>query len=234
MTPRYSIILPIYDQALQLASIVERNNAALETLDGDHEQLLVINSDHDGSLEAAEDVAKSNPRVRVLRANKGWGSAVMTGLNAATGEFLCYTNSARTKPADLALVLRYGTINSESLVKASRKIRESVVRRTGSVIYNFETRMLFSLAVWDVNGTPKVFHRDILPRLRLTETGDLIDVQLLSRCQTEGIRVVEVPIYDSTRHSGRSTTNFRSAARMYIGAWRLHRKIDRGQQEPLA
>jgi len=220
-----SIVLPVYRQALELPEIVERAHAALARIPGGGEILLVVNGDGDDTRSAAAVLAAADPTVRLITSPKGWGAAVIAGLAAAQGELLCYTNSARTQSRDLELALRYGAVNTEAVVKASRKQRNQAIRRAGSVLYNFEARALFGLAVWDVNGTPKVFHRRLLDRLELTEQGDLIDLELCALCKIHNIPVVEIPVYDTARISGRATTNMRSALRLYAKPFAMRRRL---------
>jgi hypothetical protein len=148
----------------------------------------------------------------------GWGRAVRTGLAGARGDLLCYANSARTSPEILALILSYARVYPEVVLKANRRIRDSIVRRAGSLIYNVECRALFNLPSWDVNGTPKLFPRSFRKLLELRSTGDLIDAEFMLTCQRQRYPIVEVPLLTTTRLGGRSTTNYRSAARMYRGA----------------
>ena len=98
-----------------------------------------------------------------------------------------------------------------------------MVRRIGSVLYNVECRTLFDLPVWDVNGTPKVFSRDVAGQLNLQEDGDLIDLEFIVRCTQLGVQILEVPIVSAVRHGGESTTNYYSAVRMYWGAFKMQR-----------
>jgi Glycosyl transferase family 2 len=220
-----SIILPVYNQASELPEIVERAHLALANVNGSGEILLVANGGGDETLSVAAALAAADPKVRLITSEKGWGAAVITGLHAARGELLCYTNSARTQARDLELALQYGSVNTEAVVKASRKQRNQAIRRVGSVLYNFEARSLFGLAVWDVNGTPKVFHRRLLDRLRLTEQGDLIDLELCALCKIHNIPVVEIPVYDTTRINGKATTNVRSALRLYAKPFAMRRRL---------
>jgi len=223
-----SIILPVYHQAAELREIVQRAHTALASLPGGSEILLVANGGGDETLSIAAALADADPMVRLVTSQKGWGAAVIAGLGAARGEMLCYTNSARTQARDLELALRYGAVNTEAVVKASRKQRDQAIRRVGSVLYNFEARALFGLAVWDVNGTPKVFHRRLLDRLQLTEQGDLIDLELCALCRMHNIPVVEVPVYDTTRINGKATTNMRSAMRLYAEPFAMRRRLAAG------
>lgn len=220
-----SIILPVYHQAAELSEIVDRAHAALSPLPGVGEILLVANGGGDATLATAAALAASDPMVQLVTSQQGWGAAVIAGLRAARGELLCYTNSARTQSRDLELALRYGSVNADAVVKASRKQRNQAVRRVGSVLYNFEARSLFGLAVWDVNGTPKAFHRRLLGRLQLTEQGDLIDLELCALCKIHNIPVVEIPVYDTTRINGKATTNMASAMRMYSQTFALRRRL---------
>ena len=187
--------------------------------------LIVVNGSLDGTLGVCQELAAKHAEVRVLEATPGWGSAVKKGVSEARGSLICYTNSARTQADDLLLILSYGLVNDRLVVKASRKVRASVFRRLGSVIYNFEVRTLFGLAVWDVNGTPKAFPSSLRERLALTEDGDLIDMEFVVNCRRKGIPIVEVPVYITERRAGKSSTNFGSAWRMYTGALRAYRRL---------
>ena len=172
---------------------------------------------------------QQDKRIRTLCIDQGgWGRAVRHGLAQAGGDLICYTNSARTTAKDLVLMLLYGSVHDDCVVKANRKIRENWRRRLGSLLYNLECRYLFDLAYWDINGTPKVFPRSFGPLMGLEEDGDLIDLEFNAICRRQDYQVLEVPIFSKTRHSGRSTTNWRSAYRMYTGAYQLKRKLQGG------
>ncbi|MFN8545016.1 MAG: glycosyltransferase [Candidatus Binatia bacterium] len=219
-----SIVLPVHDQAEHIASVVGEHLAALERLPARVEVILVPNGCRDGSDGVCERLAAADPRIRVVASVEGgWGRAVRLGLGAARGDILCYTNSARTTREELLLMLLYATAYPEVVVKANRKIRERFTRRIGSLLYNIECRTLFDLSNWDVNGTPKVFPRRFDKLLALARDDDLIDAEFCLICRREGYPMVEVPVFSFRRHGGQSTTGWRSAVRMYVGAYRLWR-----------
>lgn len=147
--------------------------------------------------------------------------AVRMGLRQARGDLLCYTNAARTAPGDLVLSLLYAVAFPDVVVKANRKIRSGWGRRLGSLLYNLECRALFDLPNWDVNGTPKVFPRRFKQLMALTRDDDLIDLEFTAVCRRENYPMVEVPIFSSRRHGGKSTTTYMSALKMYWGAYQL-------------
>jgi glycosyltransferase involved in cell wall biosynthesis len=224
--PLISIVLPIYDQADHVGSVVQEYEEALARVTTPHELILVVNGCRDSSLDVCRTLAKQYPSVRVIHSElAGWGLAVKLGLEAAKGELLCYTNSARTSSQDLTLLLLYALAFPNAVIKANRKIRESWDRRLGSLLYNLECRALFDLSYWDINGTPKVFPRSFDRLLSLTRDDDLIDAEFNIICRREGYRVLEVPIFSYRRHGGRSVTNYCSAIRMYWGAIQLWRNM---------
>lgn len=217
-----SIVLPVHNQADHVEALVAEYQEALKRLSTPYELLLVENGSRDASWAVCQRLAEQSESVRAITINPGgWGRAVRGGLREARGDVICYTNSARTSSQELLLMVLYATVYPNVVVKANRRIRESTRRRLGSLLYNIECRVLFDLASWDVNGTPKVFPRAFAKLLALTRNDDLIDAEFNAICRREGYPMIEVPIFSTRRHGGKSTTNLRSAVKMYWGAYRL-------------
>lgn len=220
-----SIIIPVYNQADHIDPIVEDYINTLAHIPYKQEYILVVNACRDNSLAVCRELMSRYEIVKVLHCERGgWGFAVKRGLHEAQGDLICYTNGARTSSQDLMLFLLYGVANQGVIIKANRKIRENWKRRVGSLLYNIECRTLFDLSYWDINGTPKVFPRRFDKLLKLSRDDDLIDLEFNIICRRENYPILEVPIFSTKRHSGMSTTNYRSAIGMYWGAYMLWRK----------
>ena len=221
--PALSLVLPVHDQADHLEAVVRRLADALSELGVAYEILLVPNGCSDDSAAICDRLAADLPKVRSLPiAGRGWGVAVRAGIAAAAGRLIGYSNAARTQPADLVRIVDEA-LRQPRIVKATRVLRERSVRRWGSRLYNLECRLLFGLAGCDINGTPKVFPRDCAALLDLAQDGDLLDLEFIVTCRRRGYPVTEIPIRSDRRHGGRSTTRWRSAWRLYRGAWALWR-----------
>lgn len=220
-----SVIVPAYRQADHIADILTGYHDALGKLSVPHEMVVVVNGPADGTLEACRAVQDQLSSIRVVESRPGWGRAVQHGLHAARGDLLCYTNSARTSPEDLVLILLYALAYPGVVIKANRRTRDNWRRRLGSLVYNLECRQLFDLANFDVNGTPKAFARDQHQLLTLHRDDDLVDLEFNAVCHRFGYPMVEVPVVSTRRHGGSSTTNYRSALRMYWGAYSLWREL---------
>jgi glycosyltransferase involved in cell wall biosynthesis len=224
-----SVVIPVYNQADHIERIVHEFEGELAKFPGTWEMILVVNGSRDGSSEVCAQLARENPSIHSIDSDRGgWGHAVKLGLQAANGDLLCYTNSARTSAQDLLLMLLYEVAYPNVVVKANRKIRDSWRRRLGSLLYNLECRALFDLSQWDINGTPKIFPRSFSALLELTCDDDLIDAEFNAVCRRERYPMIEVPIFSTRRHGGSSTTNYRSALNMYWGAFHLWRTMQPG------
>ena len=220
-----SVVLPVYNQESHIGQTLAEYADALDRLPIPYELLPVVNGPRrDRSLEVCRTTQATRPSVRTICIDEGgWGRAVRAGLQESKGDLICYTNSARTTAKELTLLVLYGVVHPDHVIKATRKVRESAARRFGSLLYNLECRALFDLPYWDVNGTPKLFPRQLAPLLLMESDDDLIDLEFNALCRRHNYPVLEVPVFSSRRHAGKSTTNLRSAFRMYSGAVRLRR-----------
>ncbi len=223
--PIFSIILPFYKQINHVDSIYNTYCEHLDKLGFPWEMIFVINGPDDGT---EEKLGKMNTRDNIVieRLEKGgWGRAVKHGLAMAKGKYLCYTNTARTDINDLIMILKYAMVNEDNVVKATRIIREKFIRKLGSTLYNLEARMLFRVPIWDVNGTPKVLPRKVYENMTIVSEDDLIDAEIIARCVKNRVRIIEIPVIATKRLSGKSTTNYNSAFKMYRGLFKLRKSI---------
>jgi glycosyltransferase involved in cell wall biosynthesis len=226
--PLVSIVLPIHNQADHIEHVIREYDNAVATLKVRREFILVINGSTDYSYDVCRTLQQAIDNIHVLHtAEAGWGLAVKLGLAHARGDIICYTNSARTTGRELALVLLHAALDRHVVIKASRKIRDSALRRIGSLLFNLQCRALFDLANWDVNGTPKAFPREFDPLLKLSRGDDLIDLEFNVICRRAGYPMLEVPTFSKRRHGGHSTTTIRTAIRIYWGAFLLWRRLGR-------
>jgi glycosyltransferase involved in cell wall biosynthesis len=220
--PLVSVVLPCRNQADHIGEIVPRYAAAFDRAGMLIELIVVPNASTDATESRVQALAAADPRVRcVPNPSGGWGRSVRMGLEAARGQVLVYTNSARTDPETLPEFVRRHLERPQSLVKAARRQRNAVLREVGSTLYNLEARVLFGVRCNDVNGTPKVFSRALFGQISLTQDGDLVDLELIAQATRLRASIVDIPTFGFKRHGGKSSTTLRSAWRMYAGAVRL-------------
>lgn len=223
--PTISVILPFYKQSSHMQEVLEEFASTLRTVGASFELVAVINglADLPEERQVVFSGEASGRIVEVRLRGAGWGLAVLEGLKAAQGDFVCYTNTARTKADELVRLVRYAMISDQAVVKATRVKRSNWIRTWTSIFYNLENRIILKTPIWDVNATPKVIPRNILSQVTLNETGDLIDAELMYKCFRKGIPIIEIPVHHIERRSGKSTTGFSSALKMFLGLFRVRR-----------
>ena len=87
-TPVLSVIIPTYNESKNIPLLLERLAATLAELP--HEIIVVDDDSPDRTWEVAEEIARANPAVRVIRRFNATGlsSAVLTGMSTAQGQAL--------------------------------------------------------------------------------------------------------------------------------------------------
>jgi glycosyltransferase involved in cell wall biosynthesis len=220
--PLASVVLPCRNQADHIGQILPRYAAAFDRAGMPFELVVVPNASTDTTEQQVRALAAGDGRIRcVANPSGGWGLSVRVGLEAARGDVLVYTNTARTDPEAVPGFVRRHLEQPQALVKAARQQRKAVLREVGSWLYNLEARLLFGVRCADINGTPKVFSRPLYNRLALRQDGDLLDLELIAQATWLRTPILDIATFGFKRHSGKSSTTFRSAWRMYSGAVRL-------------
>ena len=112
-----------------IGRMVQEYENALTNLPHSYEMILVVNGKGDDSLDVCHSLAARFVNVTAIHSEEaGWGRAVKYGLQEARGDLVCYTNTARTSPGDLLLMLLYAVSYPGVVIKANRRIRDSDLR----------------------------------------------------------------------------------------------------------
>jgi dolichol-phosphate mannosyltransferase len=200
---RVVMVVPTYDEAENLAWIVERVRRAQPEVD-----VLVVDDDSpDGTGRIADDLAAADPQVRVLhRTGKGGlGAAYLHGFRVALdagydviGEMDADGSHQPEQlhrllealvDADLVIGSRY--VPGGSVVNWPRS--RELLSRGG----NLYVRLLLGVRVRDATAGYRVFRRATLEKIDLDSvqsTGYVFQTDLVARTLNAGLTVREVPI----------------------------------------
>lgn len=222
----FSVILPFYRQNDHMERVIQEYIAGLRTLERPFEIIVVVNGQADAAEEKTVDIISQDPLItRFVLRKAGWGLAIKCGITAATGEYVCYTNTARTFVEELIKVLRYALVSDAAVVKGARLIRENTSRKVISFIYNLENRLLLHTPVLDVNATPKVIPKRILDTMAFVTDDELFCAELMYDCFEKSVPIIEIPIKWAQRKGGKSTTNIKTALKLSTRLPFLKRRI---------
>lgn len=105
MMPKYSLIVPIYNEQENLPELYGRVAALMDQLDGPAELLLVNDGSRDRSLPIIRSLRDRDPRVCYLSFARNFGhqTAVTVGLHFARGQAIAIMDADLQDPPELIL-----------------------------------------------------------------------------------------------------------------------------------
>jgi glycosyltransferase involved in cell wall biosynthesis len=199
---RVSVVIPALNEAENLPHVLPLIPPWV------HEVILVDGESTDGTAEVARRLW---PDISILaQQGKGKGAALRTGFQAATGDIVVMLDAdgstdPREMPAFIGLLL-----SGADFVKGSRYIQGggtediSLVRAMGNSSLLLLVRVLFGYQYSDLCYGYNAFWKRVLPVLALDVDGFEIETSMNLRALKGGLRVAEVPSFESKRIYGNS------------------------------
>jgi len=203
VTPRWSVVIPAFNEAHRLPPFLEKVVAYFEGRDEPYEVIVVDDGSTDGTAELVE--ARDLATVRVLRlpANAGKGSAVRAGMLAARGAYRLFADADGATPIEELKRLEPVLVAGADVVIGSRVLVDpgvSVTTRSHCVaagrLFNWLVARMGLRGIADSQCGFKAFTAPAAARLfdALATEGFGFDVELLLRARAAGCRIVEVPV----------------------------------------
>ncbi len=236
------LVLPTYNEAENVESIVRAALSQLASTGMDHHVLVVDDSSPDGTGQIADRLATEIDEVQVLHrsAKKGIGPAYLAGFDRALsrGADLVLEMDADFShdPADLPRLV--AASGAADLVLGSRYVPGGGVidwglgRRAVSRGGSIYAKVLLGVQVNDLTGGFKCFRREVLESLDLTSVGTDgygFQIEMTYRAVQAGFRVTEVPILFRERRVGASKMSAHIALEAFwkVPALRIRRAMNR-------
>jgi dolichol-phosphate mannosyltransferase len=122
---RLSVIVPTFNEAMNVPSLVQRLCTLLDPQFGDRYEIIVVDDDSpDRTWERALTLALEYPRLRVMRrlGERGLSSAVIRGWQAAASDVLCVIDADLQHPPEIALDLFRTIQRGADMAVASRHL----------------------------------------------------------------------------------------------------------------
>jgi dolichol-phosphate mannosyltransferase len=103
MAPRYSLVVPIYNEEENIAELYRRLSQVAKSLDGEAEFILINDGSRDRSLYLLRELHQQDSRVCYLSLARNFGHqiAVTAGLNFARGEAIVVMDADLQDPPEL-------------------------------------------------------------------------------------------------------------------------------------
>jgi dolichol-phosphate mannosyltransferase len=212
MEEKISVIIPTYNEKDNIAPLLSRVDQALAGYD--YEVLIVDDGSQDGTIETASELAERYPvRVIVRRNERGLATAVVHGLEQASGQIIGVMDADLQHPPEVLPQLIKAIQDGADMAIASRYIpgggcpNWGLSRRIISRVALMISHLLLpsTRAVKDPLAGFFVFRRQNVDPARLKPIGYKIslEVMLIGRFPN----VVEVPYIFEDRSAGQSKLN---------------------------
>ena len=205
---KYSLVIPCYNEATSLPTLVEQCKKCL--VKSGLEIILVDNGSTDRTTDILKNLLTPEERIRSIRVehNRGYGYGILAGLKASGGEIIGWTHAdLQTDPQDvlegLGILEREG---AELFVKGRR-----YGRPLGDSFFTvgmslFET-LLLKKPLWDINAQPTLFPRSFFECWKAPPHDFSLDLYAYYQALSMGLSVRRFPVKFGPRAHGVSHWN---------------------------
>ncbi len=201
-----SVVIPMLDEKEYIRETVSAFAAVFARNKVDYEIIVIDDCSRDGSGTIADEIASSNPRLKVIHNPRRleYGRCLREGFARAAGEWVFYTDCDMPFDFDIIDGLLADLRDADMVIGYRTGRRESLLRVLYSGIYNAVINILFGLRVEDVNFALKIIRRDLLNTMALRSETSLINAELIIKAKYAGMRIRQVKAAYRPRKYGSS------------------------------
>lgn len=230
-----SLVVPTYNECQSIVPLLQRATAALNKGSDGFEIIVVDDDSPDGTWHAADEVAKNNPHVRVIRRRneRDLATAVIAGWKSAKGDLLGVIDGDLQHPPEVLPALLKSILDSQTdIAIASRNVKGGGVsqwrpqRKIIAWMARSLTRLVFPgllRSVRDPMSGYFVMKRSVIDSIALKPLGYKILLEVLARGKYQTI--TEIPYVFEERKLGKSKLGPKQCLDLLIHLWRLSQEI---------
>jgi glycosyltransferase involved in cell wall biosynthesis len=201
-----SVVLPVYNEAGSLPSLIPELTDALGQLGHSYEIIAVDDGSSDDSVPVLRRLQEQEPHLRIVqfRRNFGQTAAFAAGFDYAQGEIIITMDAdGQQDPADIPRLLEVMEEGDYDLVNGWRQNRKEpfLTRKLPSMIANWLIANASDIHLHDRGCSLKAFRRDLVKQMRLYGELHRFIPEVASLI---GVRIAEVPVNDRPRKAGQS------------------------------
>lgn len=200
---KYSIILPVYNEADNIELLYTEIAEVMNPLSGDYEILWVNDGSTDQSLRILQDLKKKDSRNRILNfaENCGQTAAMGAGFRSAKGDvFITMDSDLQNDPHDIPKMLL--ELEYADMIAGWRFDRQdNWVRKLSSKVGNSIRNWFTEESISDTGCSLKIYKRVCLDRIKLYEGMHRFLPTLI---RYEGFKIKEVKVHHRPRKYGKA------------------------------
>jgi hypothetical protein len=202
-----SLVMPAYNEQGVIEDTLDAAMAILPELVERFEVVVVDDGSRDRTGEIVASYGEREPGVRLVShsQNRGYGGAVTSGLRAAAGDHVAFTDSdGQFSFLDLAQLLARRP-GCDVVVGYRHRRADHWIRLVNAWGWNRLIRLVLGVRIRDLDCAFKLFPRQVIDQLDLTAGGAAINAEIMVQCVRGGLRIRETPVRHYPRYSGMPT-----------------------------
>ena len=205
---KLSCFFPMYNEEGNIRKTVSVAVSVMEKRCEEFEVVLVDDGSSDKTGEIADELAKKDPRIKVIhhQTNLGYGAALRSGLAACKNEIIFQSDGDNQYDlSEIDRLLPY--INDYDFVIGYRiKRKDPFFRSLEALWYRFMLILLFRLNLKDTNCAFKLFKKSIISKLYLVSNGAIINGEIMIKSRKNGYsKIKEIGVNHYPRKVGKQT-----------------------------
>ena len=211
-----SIVVPVHNEELSLAPLIDEISAAMEALGRSWEVVFVDDGSTDGSFAELTRLHEADEAVRVVRLRRNFGkaAALAAGFAHARGDAVVTMDSdLQDDPAEIPRLLAKLEEGFDLVSGWKARRRDPWSRRVLSRIFNRVTGLMTGVRLHDLNCGLKIYRREVVQDIDVYgELHRFIPVLAHFR----GFSVAELPVNHRPRRHGRSRYGLERCVRGFL------------------
>lgn len=200
--PRVSIVIPALNEAKNLPHVLARIPP------GVHQVILVDGPSTDGTADVARTLF---PGIHIIhQIGRGKGDALALGFKACTGDIVVMLDADGSTDAGELPIFVGALLAGADFAKGSRFLKEggskdiTPIRRLGNFVLRGLVNLLYGTRYTDLCYGYNAFWTRHLPVINVDCDGFEVETLINVRVAKAGLRVLEVPSFESSRIHGES------------------------------
>ena len=224
-----SVVLPAYNEEGNIENTLSNCISYLEKKTQMFEIVVINDGSKDRTCAIVKELCSTNKNIKLVnhKFNKGYGSALRSGFDNASKEYIFLMDSdGQFDINDLDRFLPF--IKDRVVVMGYRESRaDSIVRSLNAWLYSMYIYLLFGLKVKDMDCAFKVFSNKAYQVVKpIKSEGALFSAEFLIKLKRLGYAFKEVPVRHFPRRFGsQSGANLRVILKMFRESWKLRHEF---------
>jgi len=208
MKPCLSIVIPVFNEELNISSVLEEiaNNPVLKKID--FEVIVVNDGSQDNTSAVLSSLRKRYPFLVVISHEKNLGvaEAFKSGFGKSKGSYICtFPGDGQQKSNDIITLFAHKD-EADIICGVRKPRRDSFIRKLNAFLWREWINFFLKIRVKDLDAM-KLYNAKVLKDINIESKSAFFDAEILYKAKKKGYRIKEVFIAHYPRYKGKATGN---------------------------